>query len=224
MFKVQILVNGTKCDILEREVIKMHEITNKIGFISDMDGVIYHGNQLLPGVHEFLDWLNKNNKKFLFLTNSSERSHIPRHYSTQMQVMVNSLNKMPLSDNKVSGSEGITVLMANSLMFQRLPTHDGYEDPQLSNFYGLALPFLKRGVPVKTAHIENLAYGALDNTEVLLMSYSNLKPLDPVAHDHLAEWVKDISCPISYFSSSQEKSMDTRSMTVIKRRESLCRL
>ena len=80
--------------------------------------------------------------------------------------------------------------MANSLMFQRLPTHDGYEDPQLSNFYGLALPFLKRGVPVKTAHIENLAYGALDNTKVLLMSYSNLKPLDPVAHEHLAEWVK----------------------------------
>ncbi|MBR3703353.1 MAG: hypothetical protein IKM12_07380 [Alistipes sp.] len=122
--------------------------------------------------------------------NSRERSHIPRHYSTQMQVMVNSLNKMPLSENKVSGSEGITVLMANSLMFQRLPTHDGYEDPQLSNFYGLALPFLKRGVPVKTAHIENLAYGALDNTKVLLMSYSNLKPLDPVAHEHLAEWVK----------------------------------
>jgi len=36
--------------------------------------------------------------------NSHERSHIPRHYSMQMQVMVNSLNKMPLSENKVSGS------------------------------------------------------------------------------------------------------------------------
>lgn len=39
-----------------------------------MDGVIYHGNILLPGVHEFVDWLYKNNKSFLFLTNSSERS------------------------------------------------------------------------------------------------------------------------------------------------------
>ena len=27
------------------------------GFICDMDGVIYHGNRLLPGVPEFVDWL-----------------------------------------------------------------------------------------------------------------------------------------------------------------------
>lgn len=44
------------------------------GFICDMDGVIYHGNRLLPGVPEFVDWLQKNDKNFLFLTNSSERS------------------------------------------------------------------------------------------------------------------------------------------------------
>ena len=39
-----------------------------------MDGVIYHGNHLLMGVKEFLDWLKVENKQFLFLTNSSERS------------------------------------------------------------------------------------------------------------------------------------------------------
>jgi NagD protein len=39
-----------------------------------MDGVIYHGNQLLKGALEFVDWLNDHNKAFLFLTNSSERS------------------------------------------------------------------------------------------------------------------------------------------------------
>ena len=39
-----------------------------------MDGVIYHGNKLLPGVKEFVDWLYRENKNFLFLTNSSERS------------------------------------------------------------------------------------------------------------------------------------------------------
>lgn len=39
-----------------------------------MDGVIYHGNRLLPGVPEFVDWLQRENKNFLFLTNSSERS------------------------------------------------------------------------------------------------------------------------------------------------------
>lgn len=46
----------------------------KRGFICDMDGVIYHGNSLLPGVGEFVSWLYKENKSFLFLTNSSERS------------------------------------------------------------------------------------------------------------------------------------------------------
>jgi len=47
---------------------------DKKGFICDMDGVIYHGNRILEGVSDFIDWLNRNDKRFLFLTNSSERS------------------------------------------------------------------------------------------------------------------------------------------------------
>lgn len=49
-------------------------ILQKNGFIIDMDGVLYHGNRLLPGVQEFVAWLSANNKKFVFLTNSSERT------------------------------------------------------------------------------------------------------------------------------------------------------
>ncbi len=49
-------------------------IKTKNSFIIDMDGVIYHGNKLLPGVKEFVSWLTKAEKKFLFLTNSSERT------------------------------------------------------------------------------------------------------------------------------------------------------
>jgi hypothetical protein len=124
--------------------------------------------------------------------NSDTKAQIPRFYSTQMQVMINTLNDMPSSDNKVSGSQGIGILMANSLMFQRFPTHSGYEDPQLSNFYGQALPLLKRGVPVKTVHIENLSFEqTLKEIKILIMSYSNMKPMDKAAHDHLAQWVKN---------------------------------
>ncbi len=36
-----------------------------------MDGVIYHGNRILPGAAEFIRWLQENNKEFLFLTNNS---------------------------------------------------------------------------------------------------------------------------------------------------------
>ena len=52
----------------------MEELRRKKGFICDMDGVIYHGNRLLPGVKEFVEWLYREQKNFLFLTNSSERS------------------------------------------------------------------------------------------------------------------------------------------------------
>ncbi len=53
---------------------ELDSLRKKSGFICDMDGVIYHGNHLLPGAPEFVDWLKAEGKKFLFLTNSSERS------------------------------------------------------------------------------------------------------------------------------------------------------
>jgi NagD protein len=52
----------------------IERIKNKKGFICDMDGVIYHGNKLLPGVKEFVNWLIQSGKNFVFLTNSSERT------------------------------------------------------------------------------------------------------------------------------------------------------
>ena len=125
------------------------------------------------------------------LANSDSSVLIPKYYSTQMQVMINVLNDMPLSPNKVSGINGIGVLMSNSLMFQRFPTHNGFEDPQFSNFYGQTLPLLKRGIPVQTVHMENLAYAnTLKNIKVLVMSYSNMKPNSPQIHQYIANWVK----------------------------------
>jgi hypothetical protein len=125
------------------------------------------------------------------LANSEEKVLIPRYYSTQMQVMVNTLNQMPVSANRVSGSKGIGVLMGNSLMFQRFPTHNGFEDPQFSNFYGQTLPLLKLGVPVETVHMENLAYAnTLKDIKLLVVSYSNMKPLAASVHQYLADWVK----------------------------------
>ena len=110
---------------------------------------------------------------------SSEMSKIPASYATMMQVMTNALQQMPQAPERKAD---ISVLMANSLMFQR--------DSTLSDFFGLAMPLLKRGAPVGISHIENLGYPkALDGTRLLLMSYANMKPLDPDVHRHLAEWV-----------------------------------
>lgn len=60
-------------------------IRQKNAFICDMDGVIYHGNRIIPGVLEFVNWLICENKKFLFLTNSSERS--PRELAQKLSRM-----------------------------------------------------------------------------------------------------------------------------------------
>ena len=50
------------------------DIRGKKGFICDMDGVIYHGNNLIDGVLPFVTWLLEQEKHFVFLTNSSERT------------------------------------------------------------------------------------------------------------------------------------------------------
>ena len=63
----------------------MNELKNKVGFICDMDGVIYHGNKILNGVPEFVNWMIENDKKFVFLTNSPERT--PHELSMKLERM-----------------------------------------------------------------------------------------------------------------------------------------
>jgi len=53
---------------------RLESIRNKSGYIVDMDGVLTRGNQLVPGADKFLDWIQKSKKKYLFLTNSSDKS------------------------------------------------------------------------------------------------------------------------------------------------------
>lgn len=59
---------GHSGNVERRSMINFKE---KKGFICDMDGVIYHGNIVLPGVKDFVEWLQNNHKEYLFLTNNS---------------------------------------------------------------------------------------------------------------------------------------------------------
>ena len=63
----------------------MENIINKKGFICDMDGVIYHGSVILDGVKEFVNWMIESDKKFVFLTNSPERT--PHELSMKLERM-----------------------------------------------------------------------------------------------------------------------------------------
>jgi hypothetical protein len=120
----------------------------------------------------------------------SERRPIPPAYATELQTVMNALNDM--NQPRVSwdcGTSGLGVVVSDSLMFER-GDPDG-SNPHLSQVYGLALPLLKRGMPVAPVQLENLtAPHYLEGFHLLLLSYSGQKPLSPEVHVPLADWVK----------------------------------
>ena len=64
------------------ELEKTIDFNAKRGFICDMDGVIYHGNRVLPGVAEFIAWLHEEKKEYLFLPNNS--GYTPRELQQKL--------------------------------------------------------------------------------------------------------------------------------------------
>ncbi|MCJ7694991.1 MAG: HAD family hydrolase, partial [Anaerolineaceae bacterium] len=52
----------------------MSELFNVKGFLLDMDGTFFLGEQLLPGALEFLDFLHERSIPFMFLTNNSSKN------------------------------------------------------------------------------------------------------------------------------------------------------
>ncbi len=107
----------------------MDRLRARAGFICDMDGVIYHGARLLAGVDRFVAWLEREGKRYLFLTNSSERT--PRelrekllrlgidvaeeHFFTSAQATADFLARQcPGGSAYVIGESGITNALYNA--------------------------------------------------------------------------------------------------------------
>jgi hypothetical protein len=121
---------------------------------------------------------------------SANRQPIPPTYATELQTVMNALNDM--KQDRVEwdcGTTGIGVLVSDSLMFQR--GQPSGSDLHLGHVYGLALPLLKRGMPLTPVQLENVNVPHyLDAFRVLLLSYQGMKPLSPEVHKPLADWVK----------------------------------
>ena len=49
-------------------------LEKKTSYIIDCDGVLYHSDKVLPGAREFVWWLHSTGKKYIFLTNSSDKT------------------------------------------------------------------------------------------------------------------------------------------------------
>lgn len=125
-----------------------------------------------------------------------DRKPIPPDYASELQVVWQALTQMKQAEVRWDcGTQGIGVLISDSLMFQReQPTPS---DGDMGHFYGLALPLLKRGLPVTPVQLENVTLpGFLDGQRVLLLTYQGQKPLTPDVHAALADWVKQGGCLI----------------------------
>ena len=69
----------------------------KKGFICDMDGVIYHGNRVLPGVAEFIQWLHQQRPQVLSVYCSRKSRSFPKNFTYQEAVAADFLHAMAAS-------------------------------------------------------------------------------------------------------------------------------
>jgi hypothetical protein len=124
-------------------------------------------------------------------TNPPVRVGISPQYATVLQTCFNALADMdPRGEIEWDGGpRRIGVLVSDSLMFQRDDPHRS--DPRLGNFFGLAMPLLKRGMPAKVVQLETLTnVAAFKDVDVLLMTYEGMKPMKSDYHEVLAAWVR----------------------------------
>jgi len=122
---------------------------------------------------------------------AAERVGIPKPYETELQTVITTLGDMKQKDTRweSAGTANIGVLVSDTMMFQRADPHPS--DANLGSFYGLAMPLLKRGVPVEPVQIESATTaGFLDRYKLLVLTYEGQKPPRPEFHDALAKWVR----------------------------------
>ncbi len=121
-----------------------------------------------------------------------ERVPIPKSYETELQTVIHALGEMKQSAVRweYSGMAGTGVLVSDTMMFQRAAPQPS--DANLGSFYGLALPLLKRGLPVTPVQIENVTTPeSLNAYKLLLLTYEGQKPPTPEFHKALAQWVRN---------------------------------
>lgn len=132
------------------------------------------------------------------------KSLIPPEYATTVLTMMNTLADMKQEEVCWEGNNPtIGILIADSGMFQRNRpenTKDGdrvlNEDKTTSEwspFYGLALPILKHGMPVRPLQLDNIRLypGYLDDYKVIILSYEFIKPEYPDIDNAIGQWVRD---------------------------------
>ena len=155
---------------------------------------------LHPDVHhyEIAPWPNRiyNGK---YPRRSEDAKPIPKSYATELNIIGNALRDMNQKDVsfKDNNSRNVGVLIADSSMYQRLDFSKDINNGELTDdfsvFYGLTLPLLKHGLPIRPVQLDNIRRfpSYLDDYRMLIFSYEFMKPEYPDIHNALAQWVRD---------------------------------
>ena len=102
----------------------MEKIKNTELFIFDMDGTIYLGDNLIDGVLDLIDKLEKDDKKYIFLTNNSSKNsndyqeklnRLGIDVSTEEIVNAGEVTAAYLNDIKEVNEDNVYVVGTNSL-------------------------------------------------------------------------------------------------------------
>ncbi len=164
---------------------------------------------LHPGVsrYEVAPWPNRIFNRPYLREGSTERQPIPPETATSYLIAMNSLRDLDQLDvRRASDGPRIGIALSDTAMFQRWSPggesghYDGLQDAlalegreqlHFSDFYGLALPPLYDGQQVVPVQLENVidTPDALDDVDVLVLSYEFQKPVAPGIHYALAGWV-----------------------------------
>lgn len=121
----------------------------------------------------------------------TERVGIPPEYAVELLTIFNALTDMNQHEVRfTAGEAGLGILVSDTMMFQRAAPEPS--DHAFGNFYGLALPLIKHGIPAQIVQLETLRSPAdLGNVRTLLLTYEGQKPLKPDYHEVLAQWVRE---------------------------------
>ena len=144
---------------------------------------------------------------------SPDAMPIPGDYASLLCSLYQTLGDMPLGTEKPkrkNGAPRIGVLISDSSLWQRTYTDDmkahddslAEDDPAVResfrvsaafpDFYGLAMPLVKRGAAVRPVVADNVRRftGYLDDYDVLVMSYEFIKPQFPDVNNAIDSWVR----------------------------------
>ena len=127
---------------------------------------------------------------------TEQRSYIPPDYATELQIVWNALTDMswPGDTEWLRGQTGVGLALSDTLMYQR--GDPAPSDHDMSSFYGLAMPLLKRGTALSMVQLERVNDAGYLDTDAgagiraLMLTYEGMKPLKAEWHVALADWVR----------------------------------